>query len=524
MLSIIRVKVKVHLIDKAGSLRYNLPRMNVRDNQKTKEQLLEELKAVRTELREMKTRTGSYQQFEHELKESDKFYKTLFENTGTATILIEKDTTISMQNNDLNIGYTKDEIVGQSWMKFVADDDIPRLLEYHNARRLDPDAAPQDYEFKIKRKDGSFVHILMTIAMIPGTDRSIGSMMDITKRFNEEMALRDSEERFRQLVESMNEGLCIQDERGTITYVNDSFCKILKLQREQLIGRPMRQFISKLDFKNWMLKLRSKDAAKPNELTLKGGDSAPIYTLISQGAMNDSQGSYTGGFAVITDITERKQLEKEILDISERERQKISHELHDDLGQQLIGIEFMTKVLKNKLKRTSPDDTHYAGEINQLVKESIKKTRRLARGLSPVYLVSHGLESSLEEMADSTSNIFGLSCTFNCPQNVPMKDNLVATHLFYIAKESIHNAIEHGKSTKISIDLLNNNSIISLSIRDNGIGIQDISKSSSGIGLRIMNYRARMIGASLQVESAPGGGTLVTCSLGLCKEEGDGLR
>ena len=97
-------------------------------------------------------------------------YKTLFENTGTATILIEKDTTISMQNNDLNIGYTKDEIVGQSWMKFVADDDTQRLLEHHNARRVDPDAAPQDYEFKIKRKDGSFVHILMTIAMIPGTE------------------------------------------------------------------------------------------------------------------------------------------------------------------------------------------------------------------------------------------------------------------------------------------------------------------------------------------------------------------
>ena len=494
--------------------------MGVRDNQKTKEQLLVELKAVKNELRELKTRTGSYQQFEHELKESDKFYKTLFENTGTATILIEKDTTISMQNNDLNIGYTKDEIVGQSWMKFVADDDTQRLLEYHNARRVDPDAAPQDYEFKIKRKDGSFVHILMTIAMIPGTDRSIGSMMDITKRFNAEMALRDSEERFRRLVESMNEGLCIQNERGIITYVNDSFCKILKLPREQLIGRPMKQFISQWDFKNWMQKLRSKDATEPYELTLKGGDGSSIYTLISPRAMNDSQGSFIGGFAVITDITERKQLEKEILDVSEQERQKISHELHDDLGQQLIGIEFMTKVLKNKLKRTSPNDTRYASEINQLVKESIKKTRRLARGLSPVYLVSHGLESSLEEIADSTSNIFGILCTFNCPRHVSIKDNSVATHLFYITKESIHNAIEHGKSTKISIDLLNNDDIVSLSIRDNGVGIQDMSKSFSGIGLRIMNYRARMIGASLQVESEPGGGTVVTCSFSLDGKKG----
>jgi signal transduction histidine kinase len=128
-----------------------------------------------------------------------------------------------------------------------------------------------------------------------------------------------------------------------------------------------------------------------------------------------------------------------------------------------------------------------------------------------VLLTSHGLESSLEELAVNTSNIFNISCVFNCPRHIPIEDNTLATHLYYIAKESIHNAIEHGKSTKIWIEFLNNDGNISLSILDNGIGIKDTSKAT-GIGLRIMNYRARMIGASLRIESDPGGGTLVTCT------------
>jgi PAS domain S-box-containing protein len=492
----------------------------VKESKKTKQQLLEELEAVKAELGELKSRRGRYQQFEQELKESDKFYRTLFENSGTATIIIEKDTTISMLNNDFGLvtGYTKEEIIGQTWTRYVAEDDIQRLLEYHTARRIDPDAAPRNYEFKIKHKEGGLVHIFMTIAMIPGTELSIASMVDITERINTEEALRDSEERFRQLVETMNEGLGIQNKRGIITYVNDKMCKILRLPRELLLGKPTKKFISQRELKNWMQNLRKKDPPESYELTLKGGDGIPIYTLVSPRPMYDAQGRFIGGFAVITDITERKQLEKEILDISERERQKIGNELHDDLGQHLIGIDVMTKVLKNNLKAKSPEDARYAGEINQLVKEAIKKTRMLARGLCPVYLVSHGLESSLEELAESTSSIFGISCSFNCPRHVPIRDNSLATHLFYITKESIHNAIEHGHSTKIAIDLLNNNNAISLSILDNGIGIPDMSRPFFGIGLRIMNYRARMIGATLQVESDPGGGTLVTCTFTLDKE------
>ncbi|HOD72666.1 MAG TPA: PAS domain-containing sensor histidine kinase [Deltaproteobacteria bacterium] len=362
----------------------------MKDEHKTKSQLIDEISSLRSEIEDLRESTQRYLQIEEELTHSENFYRTLFENSGTATIVIEEDTTISMMNSDFAnfTGYSRDEIIGHTWTRYVAEDDVPRLLEYHAKRRQDPAAAPRNYEFKIRNKDGGLLHVYMTIAMIPGTTQSIASMVDIT--------------------------------------------------------------------------------------------------------------------AI-------KQLEKEVLDISERERQKIGYELHDDLGQHLIGIDVMAKVLRTKLESISPEEARYASEINLLVKEAIEKTRRLARGLCPVHLTSHGLESSLEELAASTSNIFSISCTFNCPRHIPIGDNTLATHLYYIAKESIHNAIEHGKSTKIWIELLNNSGNISLSVLDNGIGIKDTSRAT-GIGLRIMNYRARMIGASLRIESDPGSGTLVTCT------------
>ncbi|MCE5274272.1 MAG: PAS domain S-box protein [Deltaproteobacteria bacterium] len=493
------------------------------NDRRTKEQLREELVELRSEIKELHARAAKYQQIEQDLKESEKFYKTLFENSGTATILIEEDTTIAMLNNDFGIftGYTPEEITGQTWTRFVAEDDVERLLDYHRKRRGHPDSAPRNYEFKIRNKKGEHLDIFMTIAMIPGTSLSIASMVDISERIKAERALRDSEERFRLLVETMNEGLGIQNRRGIITYVNDKICKILDLPRDEIVGKPSRAFISEQDLELWMQNMRNANAPESYEVTWRGKDGTPIYTIVSPRAMFDSQGRFIGGFGVITDITERRQLEKEILDTSERERQKIGYELHDDLGQHLIGIDVMTTVLKNTLQAKSPEDARYAGEINGLVKEAIKKTRQLARGLCPVHLASHGLEASLEELSGSTAGIFNITCTFNCPRHVPIRDNTLATHLYYITKESIHNAIEHGKATRILIDLLNTNNEGSLSILDNGIGIPEGLKPS-GMGIRIMHYRARMIGASLKVESDPGGGTLVTCTFSLGKEGGNG--
>jgi PAS domain S-box-containing protein len=359
------------------------------DTHKTKAQLLEKINALELRLRELEENTSRFKQVEEALLQSDAFYRTFFENTGTATIIIEEDTTISMINVEFEMitGYSKGEIVGTSWIHYVAAEDVGRLLKYHVDRRKDPGAAPRNYEFRIVTKKGERMDIFMTIAVIPGTKLTVASMLD---------------------------------------------------------------------------------------------------------------------------ITERKQLEKEILGISERERQKIGHELHDDLGQHLVGVDVMTKVLKGNLQKKSLEDALYAEEINALVKDAIRKTRRLARGLCPVHLTAGGLAHALSELASSVSQIFGIRCLFICPAPVSVRDNTRATHLYYIAKESIHNAVEHGHAGRIEIELVEEQGVVRMDVRDDGTGMPP-DTSSTGMGLRIMGYRARMIGASLRVHPSEQGGTTVTC-------------
>jgi len=196
------------------------------------------------------------------------------------------------------------------------------------------------------------------------------------------------------------------------------------------------------------------------------------------------------------------------MDISERERRKIGQELHDDLGPHLIGIEVLTKVLKQKLEKKSFEESESAEKIRDLIREASNKTRKLARGLSPVNLVSEGLESALQGLAINVEDIFSVSCIFNCHEPVPVNDDSIATNLFYIAQEAVHNAVRHGKADIISMELSLDDSRIILEIKDNGAGIPE-KPDTKGMGLRIMGYRTKMIGGSLDLGSDTNGGAKV---------------
>ena len=208
------------------------------------------------------------------------------------------------------------------------------------------------------------------------------------------------------------------------------------------------------------------------------------------------------------EIKEQKRLEREILNISERERQKIAMDLHDDLCPQLIGIEVMTKILMEKLEEKSINETADAKKIRQLILDTIAKTRQLSRGLCPVNLSDHRFDLSFEELATYIKEVFGIECVFNCSMAQSIKDNSKATHIYYIAHEAVHNAARHSSAKKITIDLTITTQNITLEISDNGKGIDPV-QHSRGMGLKIMTYRANRIGASLDIIQNAGGGTLV---------------
>jgi PAS domain S-box-containing protein len=221
----------------------------------------------------------------------------------------------------------------------------------------------------------------------------------------------------------------------------------------------------------------------------------------------------TSNYIIATgiDITERKHLEKAILDISAREQRRIGQDLHDGLGQHLTGIAFMAKVHEAKLAEQDSSEADEAAKIVKLVNEAIHKSRELARGLLPVVSDAQGLMSALQLWAAEVEDLFGVSCRFQCETPVLIHDDSMATHLYHIAQEAVNNAIKHGNAQEILIQLAADHGSGTLAIKDNGKGITEIASGTPGMGLHIMNYRAGMIGGSLEVDRDYPRGTIVTC-------------
>jgi len=215
--------------------------------------------------------------------------------------------------------------------------------------------------------------------------------------------------------------------------------------------------------------------------------------------------------SAIRDISERKSLEKTVLEISEREQRRIGQDLHDGLGQHLTGIAFMTKVQEQKLADREIPEAVDAAKIVKLDNDAILKTRELSRGLLPVVSDAHGLMSALQMRAGEIEDLFGINCHFQCDQPVLIHDTPMATHLFHIAQEAVNNAIKHGRAQNILIRLFSGEREGTLMIKDDGIGFEPPTQRHTGVGLRIMNYRAGMIGGNLEVRPEPPHGTIVTC-------------
>lgn len=215
------------------------------------------------------------------------------------------------------------------------------------------------------------------------------------------------------------------------------------------------------------------------------------------------------------EIAARHRLEEEILEISEREQQRIGRDLHDDLGQRLVGISYMSHLLANTLAASDAPEAQQAAKITELLNNALGLTRSLARGLHPVSLQSGGLMAALADLAERTSEMFQVNCRFIGPAAEPRLSDGVATHLYRIAQEAVTNAVNHGKADMIRIELDIGTDRAVLSVSDNGTGLPELGPRRKGMGLRIMNYRASVIDGTLAFFTPEKGGTAVTCTVSI---------
>ncbi|MCU0608672.1 MAG: sensor histidine kinase [Chitinispirillaceae bacterium] len=217
----------------------------------------------------------------------------------------------------------------------------------------------------------------------------------------------------------------------------------------------------------------------------------------------------------IFELEREKKLEdagRAVVSISENEKRKIGQEIHDGLSQQLAGIGYLCKAQEQKAGRGDVLDKNELAFITHMVEEAIGQTRSIAKGLFPVHVDKLGLSLALSELADQTRKISQAECVLDLDPALPEFDIDTASHLFRIVQESLANAVKHGKANRVDVGLRKSAPEIILSVEDNGTGIEP-SRRTNGLGIRIMQYRATMLGGRLAVDRKETGGTIVTCIL-----------
>jgi two-component system sensor kinase FixL len=221
----------------------------------------------------------------------------------------------------------------------------------------------------------------------------------------------------------------------------------------------------------------------------------------------------THRLAVITDVTERRQLEREILEIAGREQLRIGSDLHDGLGQDLTGVALMLRSVVAQLRKEDSSARADVEDIISLVNGAIESTRAMARGLAPVGADRGGLIAGLQSMAVRGMERYGVRTHFNTSLKEPLTlDDGAATHLYRIAQEAFTNAVRHGRVTQVTIDLATAEGTLTLSVQDNGRGFDERNASTNGMGMKLMRYRAQMLGGDVSILNNSGGGVIVRCT------------
>jgi PAS domain S-box-containing protein len=327
-----------------------------------------------------------------------------------------------------------------------------------------------------------------------------------------EAALRVSEERFRVALKHSPVMVFNQDAELRYTWVHNA-----------PIGLTEKKFLGKTDVEIFpeeeadrltQIKLRvlATGTGLRQEVSCTIGGAKHFFDLTVESVRNLA-GELTGITCAAMEITERKRLEQEVLQISELEQRRIGQDLHDGVCQHLAGIEMKCQVLEENLQSKAKSNAAQAAQIASHVRDVIAQTRSLARGLSPVVLESEGLMSALAGLAEDTEKLFDVRCHLADGPPVLMHNFAAATHFYRIAQEAVSNAIKHGNAKSVQISLSDADDKLILMIKDNGTGFAQNPGAGKGMGLRIMRYRAGMIGATILLQQQPSGGAVVLCFL-----------
>ncbi len=307
------------------------------------------------------------------------------------------------------------------------------------------------------------------------------------------------------------------DNEGRIVRFNSACETLTGFSAEEMMGRKVWDVLAPITerdvFRTVFERIRAEKRpfAGENHWLTKAGELRLISW--SNTVQLDAAGQVEFVIGTGVDITDRLRLEREIIDVSEDERRRIGHELHERLCNHLAGTVLMMEALAGDVRKGNGIDLEGLENATHLVGDAVEHARILARGLVPVTIEEEGLGAALQEMTADVEHRTNVRCLFLAGDGLPeLAHTSVATHLYRIAQEAVENAAVHARPTQIVVRMYRSSDSLMLSVKDDGVGIP-AEPEPGGLGVHMMRYRARMIGGSLVIGPLPEGGSEVRCTM-----------
>lgn len=436
----------------------------------------------------------------------------MIENLPVGAVFVSPNNITMNKAAEKLTGYQCGELTTvDQWFDTMHGDEADNNREiYESARARGFNETSDPVMIKCKQGSNRFIEF----SAYRYDDHEVWLMHDVTARESTAKQLKRSEERLRAIMDNTSESIIVITNEGLVTDFNPAAESMFGYLADEIIGRNVSTLMPspyREQHDSYIANSLNTDKSKlgrSNKRELPGlhksGKVMPLELTINR---VDRMGLFCG---IIRDLSEHKALEKEVADICTREQDRIGQDIHDGLGQQLTGLGMMLSSLKRELMRANIPQTEKLDEIIMYLQKAAEDSRTLSRGLAPMSIETLGLEDAIKLLAKDIEKTTGIHCSFESPEPVNISDSTITIQIYRIVQEAVNNAAKYANAKNIRITLKNTEHF-ELSVSDDGNGFQVSDDTFKGsLGIRIMRYRAGIIGCNMHISTSPQG-TCVNC-------------
>ena len=476
------------------------------------------------------------------LREIEKNFRTLMDQSPNMIFINQMGRVVyANQKCEELMGYTQEEFLSPSFdfQALIAPESIPLIRSGFEKHKRGQEVEP--YEYSLLNKAGDRIEAIITTKLIDfeGNRAILGIVTDISERKQIEQALCETKERYRLLSENAWDIVSLHDTQMRFSYVSPSITRLLGYPVEEVLGKPALEFIHPEEHAETIRQLQKLIEGSPFtslENRIRRNDGTYLWFETLTTPLRDAQGVIKIFQSTSRDISERKRIEKalkeseekldflsnQLINAQEQERNRVAMELHDELGQALVGLKFQ---LSNLQKRLRKDQRGLKEELEQTLRyldQVTENVRRLSRDLRPTILEHFGIAAALRWLVEEFSKYYRIEISNRIKDLPGLFSKEQEIIIYRIVQEALTNIGKHARAGTIIVEAREEAGRILFIVEDDGCGfdLQEITAreaSKRGLGLAAMDQRARMAGGTLQIRSRQGAGTRITFALPIGK-------